>query len=305
MTSRRPQTRAERFAGLSVAIVTPFRDGAVDYARLREQIEFQVAAGTTCICPVGTTGESPTLSHEEHERVIAESVAAAAGRLLVMPGTGSNSTAEAVRLTKFAARSGADAALVVGPYYNRPTQAGIEAHFRALAEAVDIPICVYNIPARTGRNIEPETIIRLADLPTIAMVKEATGSMDQASQVLAATDLTLLSGDDSMTLPLLSIGGRGVVSVVGNLVPADMKALCDAFQAGDLLAARDWHAKLFTLARDLLGLASNPIPIKAAMAMLGRDTGEVRLPLVPLEPPLADRLRRVLADYGAAVPQPV
>jgi 4-hydroxy-tetrahydrodipicolinate synthase len=305
MTSRRPQTRAERFAGLSVAIVTPFRDGAVDYARLREQIEFQVAAGTTCICPVGTTGESPTLSHDEHERVIAESVAAAAGRLLVMPGTGSNSTAEAVRLTKFAARSGADAALVVGPYYNRPTQAGIEAHFRALAEAVDIPICVYNIPARTGRNIEPETIIRLADLPTIAMVKEATGSMDQASQVLAATDLTLLSGDDSMTLPLLSIGGRGVVSVVGNLVPADMKALCDAFQAGDLLAARDWHAKLFTLARDLLGLASNPIPIKAAMAMLGRDTGEVRLPLVPLEPPLADRLRRVLADYGAAVPQPV
>jgi 4-hydroxy-tetrahydrodipicolinate synthase len=305
MTSRRPQTRAERFAGLSVAIVTPFRDGAVDYARLREQIEFQVAAGTTCICPVGTTGESPTLSHDEHERVIAESVAAAAGRLLVMPGTGSNSTAEAVRLTKFAARSGADAALVVGPYYNRPTQAGIEAHFRALAEAVDIPICVYNIPARTGRNIEPETIIRLADLPTIAMVKEATGSMDQASQVLAATDLTLLSGDDSMTLPLLSIGGRGVVSVVGNLVPADMKALCDAFHAGDLLAARNWHAKLFTLARDLLGLASNPIPIKAAMAMLGRDTGEVRLPLVPLEPPLADRLRRVLADYGAAVPQPV
>ena len=291
-------TRAERFAGLSVAIVTPFRDGAVDAARLAEQIDFQAAAGTTCICPVGTTGESPTLSHDEHERVIAESVQAAAGRMLVMPGTGSNSTAEAVRLTKFAARAGADAALVVGPYYNRPTQQGIYEHFKALAESVEIPICVYNIPARTGRNIEPETIIRLAELPGIAMVKEATGSLDQASQVLAATDLTLLSGDDSMTLPLLSIGGRGVISVVGNLVPADMKALCGAFDAGDLAAARALHLKLFSLCRDLLGLASNPIPIKAALAMMGRDTGEVRLPLVPLEPPLAEKLRQVLAAYG-------
>ncbi|RLS80182.1 MAG: 4-hydroxy-tetrahydrodipicolinate synthase [Planctomycetota bacterium] len=295
-------TRAERFAGLSVAIVTPFRDGAVDSARLREQIEFQAQAGTTCICPVGTTGESPTLTHDEHERVIAESVAAAAGRLLVMPGTGSNSTAEAVRLTKFAARAGADAALVVGPYYNRPTQQGIYEHFKALAESVDIPICVYNIPARTGRNIEPETIVRLAELPGIAMVKEATGSMDQASQVLAATDLTVLSGDDSMTLPLLAVGGRGVVSVVGNLVPADMKALCDAFDAGDLQEARDLHRRLFGLCRDLLGLASNPIPIKAAMAMLGRDTGEVRLPLVPLEQPLAAKLRGALKNYGL-VPQ--
>ena len=291
-------TRAERFAGLSVAIVTPFRDGGIDVVRLRDQIEFQAAAGTTCICPVGTTGESPTLTHEEHERVIAESVQSAAGRMLVMPGTGSNSTAEAVRLTKFAARAGADAALVVGPYYNRPTQQGIYEHFKALAECVDIPICVYNIPGRTGRNIEPETIIRLAELPGIAMVKEATGSLDQASQVLAATDLTLLSGDDSMTLPLLSIGGRGVISVVGNLVPADMKALCRAFDSGDLAGARAWHLKLFTLCRDLLGLASNPIPIKAALAMMGRDTGDVRLPLVPLEPAQADKLRRVIAEYG-------
>jgi 4-hydroxy-tetrahydrodipicolinate synthase len=294
-------TRAERFAGLSVAIVTPFRDGTIDVARLREQIDFQAAAGTTCICPVGTTGESPTLTHDEHERVIAESVQAAAGRMLVMPGTGSNSTAEAVRLTKFAARAGADAALVVGPYYNRPTQQGIHEHFKALAECVDIPICVYNIPGRTGRNIEPETIIRLAELPGIAMVKEATGSLDHASQILAATDLTLLSGDDSMTLPLLAIGGRGVVSVVGNLVPADMKALCDAFDAGDLAAARAWHLQLFTLCRDLLGLASNPIPIKAALAMVGRDTGDVRLPLVPLEPAHADKLRRLIADYGLQV----
>jgi 4-hydroxy-tetrahydrodipicolinate synthase len=291
-------TRAEAFAGLSVAIVTPFKDGVVDSARLKEQIDFQVQAGTTCICPVGTTGESPTLTHDEHERVIAESIAAAAGRILVMPGTGSNSTAEAVRLTKFAAKAGANAALVVGPYYNRPTQQGIYEHFKALAEAVDIPICVYNIPARTGRNIEPETIIRLAELPGIAMVKEATGAMDQASQILAATDLTVLSGDDSITLPLLSIGGRGVVSVVGNIVPTDMKALCDAFDAGDLATARALHLKLFTLGRDLLGLASNPIPIKAAMAMLGRDTGDVRLPLVCLEKPLADKLRQVLTAYG-------
>ena len=293
-------TRAERFAGLSVALVTPFRDGILDTARLTEQIDFQAAAGTTCICPVGTTGESPTLSHDEHERVIAESVQAAAGRMLVMPGTGSNSTAEAVRLTKFAARAGADAALVVGPYYNRPTQRGIEEHFKALAESVDIPICVYNIPSRTGRNIEPETIIRLAELPGIAMVKEATGSLDQASQVLAATDLTLLSGDDSMTLPLMAIGGRGVISVVGNLVPADMKALCDAFDAGDLAKARALHLKLFTLCRELLGLATNPIPIKAALAMIGRDTGEVRLPLVPLEADLAGKLQSVLADHGLA-----
>ena len=276
----------------------------MDSARLSEQIDFQAQAGTTCICPVGTTGESPTLSHDEHERVIAESVQAAAGRLLVMPGTGSNSTAEAVRLTKFAAKAGANAALVVGPYYNRPTQEGIYQHFKALAESVDIPICVYNIPARTGRNIEPETIIRLAELPGIAMVKEATGSLDQASQVLAATDLTLLSGDDSMTLPLLAIGGRGVISVVGNLVPNDMKALCEAFEAGDLATARTLHLRLFTLCRDLLGLASNPIPIKAALAMVGRDTGDVRLPLIPLEPPLAAKLRQVITAYGL-VPQPV
>ncbi|MFM9058941.1 MAG: 4-hydroxy-tetrahydrodipicolinate synthase [Planctomycetaceae bacterium] len=294
-------TRAEKFAGLSVAIVTPFKDGTVDVPRLKEQIDFQAAAGTTCICPVGTTGESPTLSHDEHERVIAASIEAAAGRLLVMPGTGSNSTAEAVRLTKFAAKAGADAALVVGPYYNRPTQQGIYEHFKALAEAVDIPICVYNIPARTGRNIEPETILRLAELPGIAMVKEATGSMDQASQVLATTDLTVLSGDDSMTLPLLAIGGQGVISVVGNIVPADMKALCAAFDAGDLAAARALHVRLFGLCRDLLGLASNPIPIKAALAMLGRDTGEMRLPLVPLEAPLAAKLRQALVTYGLPV----
>jgi 4-hydroxy-tetrahydrodipicolinate synthase len=291
-------TRAEQFAGVSVATITPFKDGQVDVPALKEQVEFQIQAGATCLCPVGTTGESPTLSHAEHERVIALVVEAAAGRIKVMPGTGSNSTTEALRLTRWAAKTGADAALVVAPYYNKPTQEGFYQHFKALAEAVDIPICIYNIPGRTGKNIEPETIARMAELPNIAMVKEATGSMDQASQVLALTDLTVLSGDDSMTLPLLAIGGRGVISVVGNIVPKDMIALCAAFEAGNIAEAQRWHRKLFPLCRDMLGLATNPIPIKAAMRMLGRDTGELRLPMTPLSANEEGRLRKTLTDYG-------
>ena len=207
-------TRSEEFSGLSVALITPFSDGQVDIDALQRQIEFQVEAGTTCVCPVGTTGECPTISHTEHERVISASVEAAAGRIKVMAGTGSNSTDEALRLTRWAAKAGADAALVVAPYYNKPTQEGFYQHFRILAEAVDIPICVYNIPGRTGKNIESETIVRMAKLRNITMVKEATGSLDQASQIIGATDLTVLSGDDSLTLPIMSIGGRGVVSVV-------------------------------------------------------------------------------------------
>jgi len=291
-------TRAEQFAGLSVAVITPFRDGQVDVEALKQQVEFQIAAGTTCLCPVGTTGESPTLSHEEHERVIAEMVQAAAGRIKVMAGTGSNSTAEALRFTRWAAKSGADAALVVAPYYNKPTQEGFYQHYKALAEAVDIPICVYNIPGRTGKNIEPDCIARMAELPNIAMVKEATGSMDQASQILAKTDLTLLSGDDSLTLPLLAIGGRGVISVVGNIVPQDMIALVRAFESGNLVEAQRWHKKLFPLCRDMLGLATNPIPIKAAMQLLGRDTGELRMPMTPLSTNEEARLRATLVEYG-------
>ena len=291
-------TRAEQFAGLSVAVITPFRDGQVDFDALRQQVEFQVAAGTTCLCPVGTTGESPTLSHEEHERVVAEVIEAAAGRIKVMAGSGSNSTQEALRLTRFAADHGADAALVVAPYYNKPTQEGFYQHYKALAEAVEIPICVYNIPGRTGKNIEPETIARMAELPNIAMVKEATGSMDQASQILATTDLTLLSGDDSLTLPLLAIGGRGVISVVGNVVPNDMIALIGAFESGNLVEAQRWHKKLFPLCRDMLGLATNPIPVKTAMRLLGRDTGELRMPMTPLSAEEEARLRKTLTDYG-------
>lgn len=291
-------TKGEAFAGLSVAIVTPFKNDEVDYARFKEQIEFQIAAGTNCLCPVGTTGESPTLSHEEHERVIAFVCETVAGRIKVMPGTGSNSTAEALRLTKSAEKAGADAALQVAPYYNKPTQQGFYEHFKCLAEETGIPQCIYNIPGRTGKNIEPETIIWLAELDNIAMVKEATGSMDQASAVLGNTNLTVLSGDDSLTLPLLSVGASGVISVVGNIVPQDMVSLLSAFKAGKLSEAQQWHHKLFALCRDMLGLSTNPIPIKAAMKMLSRDTGELRLPMTPLTSDEEVSLRKTLTNYG-------
>jgi 4-hydroxy-tetrahydrodipicolinate synthase len=291
-------TKGEAFAGLSVALTTPFRDGEIDFAALTAQVEFQVQAGTHCICPTGTTGESPTLTHEEHERVIAAVVETAAGRIKVMPGTGSNNTAEALRLTKWAAKQGADAALLVAPYYNKPTQEGFYQHFKRLAEEVGIPLCVYNIPGRTAKNIEPETIIRLAELENIALVKEATGSLDQASEIIANTNLTVLSGDDSLTLPLLSIGGEGVISVVGNIVPGDVIALLGAFAAGDWAEAQRLHLQLFPLCRDMLGLATNPIPIKAAMRLLGRDSGELRLPMTPLGAEQETALRDSLAGYG-------
>jgi len=286
------------FAGLSVALITPFRDGEVDFDKLRTQVEFQIDAGTNCVCPVGTTGESPTLSHEENERVISEVVQAAAGRVKVMGGTGSNSTAEAIRLTSWAAKEGADAALLVAPYYNKPTQEGFYQHYKTIAETVDIPLCVYNIPGRTGKNIEPDTICRLGELENIALVKEATGSLDQASQILAGSDLTVLSGDDSLTVPLMSVGGEGVVSVAGNVVPQDMIAMVHAFLSGDCEKAREMHHKLFPLCRDMLGLATNPIPIKAAMKMLGRDTGELRLPMTPLDEAGEAKLRKTLTAYG-------
>src|SRR5947209_7077226 len=201
-------TKGEMFAGLTVALITPFRNGEIDYPELRRLVDWHVEQGTNCLAPVGTTGESPTLDHEEHEHVIAAVVEQSRGRIKVMPGTGSNSTREAVRLTKFAKKAGADGALMVGPYYNKPTQEGYYRHFATVAEAVDLPIILYNIPGRTGSNMLPETIARLARLPSIVAVKEATGSMDQASAIAALCDLTILSGDDSLTLPLLSIGGR-------------------------------------------------------------------------------------------------
>jgi len=291
-------TKGEAFAGLSVAMVTPFKDGEIDYDLMREQVEFQIAAGTNCLCPVGTTGECPTLTHDEHERVIGFVCETAAGRIKVMPGTGSNSTAEALRLTKFAEKAGADAALQVAPYYNKPTQQGFFEHFKALAEQTGLPQCVYNIPGRTGKNIEPETIARLAELENIDLVKEATGSLDQASAILTTTDLTLLSGDDSLTLPLMSVGGRGVISVVGNIVPQDMMALIKAVDDGKLAEAQKWHNQLFPLCRDMLGLSTNPIPVKIAMRMLGRDSGELRLPMTQLSEAEEVSLRSTLAGYG-------
>jgi len=292
------RTRAEQFAGLSVAMITPFKNGQVDYEALQQQVEYQIAASTHCLCPVGTTGECSTLSHEEHERVISAVIEAAGGRIKVMPGTGSNSTEEALRLTRWAAKAGADAALVVAPYYNKPTQEGFYQHFKAIAEAVDIPLCIYNIPGRTAKNVEPETIVRLAALPNICLVKEAGGSLDQVSRIINETDLTVLSGDDSLTLPIMAVGGRGVISVVGNIVPGDVMAMLSAFDAGDLATARQWHHKLFPLCREMLGLATNPIPIKAAMRLLGRDSGELRLPLTPLGPTEEAKLRTTLTAYG-------
>ena len=295
-----PQRRGSDFAGLSVAIVTPFRDGEVDYDRLKQQIEFQIEAGTRCIVPVGTTGESPTLTHDEHERVIAESIQCAAGRVKVMAGTGSNSTAEALRLTKRAADEGADATLQVAPYYNKPTQEGFYQHFKAVAEAVEIPVCVYNIPGRTGKEIDVATIQRLAELPGITMVKEATGKLDQCSAIVGTTDLTVLSGDDSLTLPMMSVGAEGVVSVAGNLVPGDMIKLVNAAASGDFATAQQMHHKLFALCSNMLGLATNPIPVKAAMRMVGRDTGELRLPMTPLDSQAEEKLQQTILAYGLA-----
>jgi 4-hydroxy-tetrahydrodipicolinate synthase len=286
------------FAGCTVALVTPFRDGEVDYPALKDAIDWQIAQGTPVLSPVGTTGESPTLTHDEHERVIAFVVERAQGRAKVLAGTGSNATAEAVRLTRFAARAGVDGALLVAPYYNRPMQEGLYAHYARIAESVDLPLVLYNVPGRTGRNIEPETVERLAKIGPIVAIKEASGSLDQVSDIVSRTDLTVLSGDDSLTLPMLAVGAEGVVSVVANLVPRDMISLLDAFDRGDLAEARRLHRKLFPLCRDLLGVAANPIPVKTALAMLGRSNGEFRLPLCPPDERGHELLRRSLTRYG-------
>jgi 4-hydroxy-tetrahydrodipicolinate synthase len=290
--------KGSAFAGVGVAIVTPFRDGKLDVATLKQQIEYQISSGTNFLVPVGTTGESPTLSHEEHERVISEVIQLSAGRCKVMAGTGSNCTSEALRLTRWAAKEGADASLQVAPYYNKPTQRGFYEHFKAIAEDVGIQHCVYNIPGRSAKNIEPETIAKLAEIPNITMVKEATGSLDQCSQILNTTNLTVLSGDDSLTLPMMSIGAEGVISVAGNIVPKDMIALVKAALAGDFGMAKSLHHKLFPLCRDMLSLATNPIPVKGAMKLLGRDTGELRLPMTELEPNQWDALAKTLKTYG-------
>ncbi|HUU16148.1 MAG TPA: 4-hydroxy-tetrahydrodipicolinate synthase [Sedimentisphaerales bacterium] len=286
------------FTGAMVALVTPFQEGEIDFQTLDELIEFQLENGIDGIVPVGTTGECPTLSPEEHKQVIERVVQAVGGQVPVIAGAGSNSTAEAIEYTEFSKKVGADATLQVGPYYNKPMQEGFYQHFKAIAEEVDLPIVLYNIPGRCGAGMTPETIARLAELENIVAIKEATGSLDQASEIASRCDITIISGDDSLTLPLASIGGKGVISVVANIVPADVKAMTDLILQGDFVSALKWHNKLFTLCKSMLTLATNPIPIKAAMAILNMCSDELRLPMTPLEEDKKVILEQTLKDYG-------
>ena len=279
-----------KFRGTHTALVTPFRDGEFDEEAFRKLIERQITAGVEGIVPVGTTGESPTLSHEEHTRVIQVAVEAAAGRCLVIAGTGSNSTKEAVMLTSEAERLGADAALLVAPYYNRPSQEGLYRHYRAVAGATGLPLMLYSIPGRCGVEIGVETVARLAsDCPTIRAIKEAGGSVERVSQLKAALpdSLEVLSGDDSLTLPFLSVGAVGVVSVASNLVPCEVKALVDAWFDGRLADAAKMHARLYGLFKGLF-METNPVPVKQALARAGLVLPEVRLPLCQMS---ADKVR--------------
>ncbi len=287
------------FSGTLVALITPFADGQVDYETLTELVEFHLESGTDGIVPVGTTGESPTLSYDEHKRVIEYVVKTVDGQVPVIAGTGSNSTAEAIELTDFSKKIGVDASLQVAPYYNKPTQKGFYQHFKAIADEVDLPMVLYNIPGRCGGSgLTAETVARLAEHENIVAVKEATGSLDMASEIAMRCDLTILSGDDSLTLPLASIGGKGVISVVANIVPADVKAMTDLILEGDLVSARKWHRKLFALSKNLLSLSTNPIPIKAAMAMLNMASDEMRLPMTELDATQAAVLQQALKGYG-------
>ena len=287
------------FSGTLVALITPFADGQVDYETLTELIEFHLESGTDGIVPVGTTGESPTLSHEENKEVVEHVVNTVDGQVPVIAGTGSNSTAEAIEMTAFAKKVGADASLQVAPYYNKPTQEGFYQHFKAIADEVDLPMVLYNIPGRCGGSgLTAETVARLAKHENVVAIKEATGKLDMASEIAMRCDLTILSGDDSLTLPLASVGGKGVISVVANIVPADVKAMTDLILEGDLVSARKWHRKLFTLSKNLLSLATNPIPIKAAMAMLNMASDEMRLPMTELTESQATILRQALKAYG-------
>ena len=288
------------FQGSIVAMVTPFRNGKIDEPKVKELVELHVKHGTDAIVPCGTTGESPTLSHDEHHHMVELTIAAAAGRIPVIAGTGSNSTAEAIALTQHAERAGATGALVVNPYYNKPTQEGLYRHFRAVAEATALPILVYNIQGRTAVNIETPTMERLArDCRNIVGVKEASGSLDQMSQVILACgpDFSVLSGDDNITLPLLAIGGRGVISVIANIVPRETSEMVHAALDGDWKRARELHYKLFPLARAAF-LETNPIPIKEAMGMVGMLEPEFRLPMCRMGDANREKLRAILTAYG-------
>ena len=293
------------FKGSFVALVTPFRDGKVDDKKLQDLVEWQIKEGTAGLVPVGTTGESATLSHEEHAHVIDVVARAAAKRVPVIAGAGSNSTAEAVALTKEAERLGADAVLSVNPYYNKPTQEGLYAHFSAVAEASRLPVVLYNIPSRTGVNLLPSTLARLVNAhKNIVGVKEATGSMDQTSEIfhLLGQDFCVLSGDDSITLPLMSLGARGVISVVANLVPGAVARMCRLFADEKYEEARALHQKLFPLVKALF-IETNPAPIKFAMQDAGLIMdGSLRLPVTTVQPETAEKVRAAMKAYGVKVP---
>ena len=287
------------FKGAITALVTPFRNGQVDEKALRDLIEFQIAGGIDGLVPCGTTGESPTLTHDEHDRVIEITIDAAKKRVPVIAGTGSNSTAEALRLTKHAYEAGADGALIACPYYNKPTQEGLFQHFQLIAQNVPIPIIPYNIPGRTGVNMSPELIARLAKISNIVGIKEASGSLKQMNDVLdlCGPEFDVLSGDDGLTLPLMAMGGRGIISVASNIIPADMSRLVDALAEERLAEGRALHQKMSPLF-DVLFVETNPIPVKAALAMMGKIEYEYRLPLCKMASGNYDKLKKVMENYG-------
>lgn len=266
-------------SGAMTALITPFLNGHLDQSRLKEQVERQIKGGVSGIVPVGTTGESPTLSFDEHEKVIEIAVASAAGRVKVIAGTGANATREAIELHRFAKSAGADACLSVNPYYNKPSQEGLYAHFMAISDAVDLPIVLYNIPGRTGVTMSAATVARLYKAGNFPAIKEATGSLDLASEILSLCDITVVSGDDSLTLPLMAIGGTGVISVLSNLLPDKVSQMVKLFAKGDTLGAGQIHHDLFPLTKSLF-LDGNPVGVKHAMMLAGLDSGELRLPLV-------------------------
>lgn len=286
------------FKGCLVALVTPFRDGAIDWPALDDLVERAIAGGISGLVPCGTTGESPTLTFEEHRDVVAAVARKANRRVPVVAGTGTNCTARTLDLSKAAMAAGADGVMLVSPYYNRPNQDGLYQHFSFIAQRIGAPVMLYNIPGRTAIEISVETIARLhADHPNIVAVKHATGSVDGASELAQASDIAILSGDDTLTLPLMSIGAVGVVSVVANLVPAEMSALIQAALDGDGNEARRLHDELFPLMRDLLRLDTNPIPIKTALAIRGLMAEEFRLPMCPLDGVKRKKLEALLAKY--------
>jgi 4-hydroxy-tetrahydrodipicolinate synthase len=287
------------FDGVSTALITPFRDGEVDEPTLHELVEFQIAAGIDGLVPCGSTGESATMSHAEHRRVIELVVAAARGRVPVIAGTGSNNTREAIELTRHAKEANADGALLISPYYNKPTQEGIVAHYSEIAHATDFPLVVYNIPGRTASNLLPATIARLAEIEQVVGVKEACGDLTQISDMIARcpADFTVLSGDDALTLPIIAVGGRGTISTSSNVAPAEMVDLVRSALAGDFTRARAIHQRLIPLF-DVLFCETNPIPVKAAVAEAGRVGEEIRLPLTEITPPNRERLKLVMKELG-------